>query len=147
MSADISLANTDEAILACLPVLLLLRPQLQEEEFLDQVRRQQTQGFQLLALKEQGVVKSVLGFREAEFLIWGKTIYIDDLSSAADSRGKGYAGKLLDWVMEYAQRHECKAVHLDSGYARHEAHRFYLNRGFTLACHHFYLEVPRLDTK
>jgi GNAT superfamily N-acetyltransferase len=142
MSTEIVVANSDADILSCLPVLLLLRPHLLQEDFLAQVRRQQTQGFKLLALKEEGVIRSVLGFRETEMLIWGKTIYIDDLSSAANSRGKGYAGLLVDWVMDYARAHHCKAVHLDSGYARHEAHRFYLNRGFTLACHHFYLQVP-----
>jgi GNAT superfamily N-acetyltransferase len=144
MSTEIILANTDEEILACLPVMLLLRPNLTREEFVGQVRRQQAQAFQLLALKENGDVKCVLGFREAEYLIWGKTIYIDDLSTVTDGRGKGYAGRLMDWVTDYARAHHCKAVHLDSGFARHEAHRFYLNRGFTLACHHFYLEIPSL---
>jgi GNAT superfamily N-acetyltransferase len=140
MSLEIFIANTDQEILSCFSVLLLLRPHLKEETFLTQVRRQQAQSFQLVALRENGNVKSVIGFREAEFLIWGKIVYVDDLSTIDGSRGKGFAGKLLDWVIAYAKEHQCSGVHLDTGYSRHVAHRFYLNRGFNIGCHHLSLE-------
>jgi GNAT superfamily N-acetyltransferase len=141
MSEEIFIATTDEEILSCFPVLLLLRPQLKLEHFLAQIRRQQLQSFQLVALRVNGRVMSVIGFREAEYLIWGKTIYVDDLSTNDEGRGKGFAGKLLDWVIDYAKQHDCSGVHLDTGYSRHVAHRFYLNRGFNIACHHLSLEV------
>jgi GNAT superfamily N-acetyltransferase len=140
MSLEIFIANTDQEILSCFSVLLLLRPHLKQENFLTQVRRQQAQSFQLVALRENGHVKSVIGFREAEFLIWGKIVYVDDLSTVDDGRGKGFAGKLLDWVIAYAKEHQCSGVHLDTGYSRHVAHRFYLNRGFNIGCHHLSLE-------
>jgi GNAT superfamily N-acetyltransferase len=140
MSVEIFIANTDQEILSCFSVLLLLRPHLKQEKFLTQVRRQQAQSFQLVALRENGNVKSVIGFREAEFLIWGKIVYIDDLSTVDGGRGKGFAGKLLDWVITYAKEHQCSGVHLDTGYSRHVAHRFYLNRGFNIGCHHLSLE-------
>jgi GNAT superfamily N-acetyltransferase len=140
MSLEIFIANTDQEILSCFAVLNLLRPHLKEENFLTQVRRQQAQSFQLVALRENGDVKSVIGFREAEFLIWGKIVYIDDLSTVDGGRGKGFAGRLLDWVIAYAKEHQCSGVHLDTGYSRHVAHRFYLNRGFNIGCHHLSLE-------
>jgi GNAT superfamily N-acetyltransferase len=139
MSVEIFIANTDQEILSCFSVLLLLRPHLKHENFLTQVRRQQAQSFQLVALRENGNVKSVIGFREAEFLIWGKIVYVDDLSTVDDGRGNGFAGKLLDWVIAYAKERQCSGVHLDTGYSRHVAHRFYLNRGFKIGCHHLSL--------
>jgi GNAT superfamily N-acetyltransferase len=141
MTKDIFIARTDEEILSCLEVLLLLRPQLRQSSFLAQIRRQQAQSFQLVALRVDGVVKSVVGFRVAEYLIWGKIVYVDDLSTDDDARGKGYAGQLIDWVIDYAKNQNCTGIHLDTGYSRHTAHRFYLNKGFNIGCHHVSLEL------
>jgi GNAT superfamily N-acetyltransferase len=141
MSIEIFTAKTSDEILLCFRVMHLLRPHLKRDDFLSQVRRQQGQLFQLAALRENGDVKSVIGFREAEYLIWGKIVYIDDLSTVEDERGKGYAGKLLDWVVEYARAQGCSGVHLDTGYTRHAAHRLYLNKGFTIGCHHLSFEL------
>jgi GNAT superfamily N-acetyltransferase len=140
MSTEIFVAKSDEEVLSCFLVLLLLRPHLKKEVFLSQVRRQQEQLFQLVGLRVNGEVKSVIGFREAEYLIWGKIVYVDDLSTIDEGRGKGYAGQLLDWVIAYAKNHQCSGVHLDTGYSRHVAHRFYLNRGFSIGCHHLFIE-------
>ncbi|MBS1936158.1 MAG: GNAT family N-acetyltransferase, partial [Bacteroidetes bacterium] len=77
------------------------------------------------------------GFRYLQFLYNGKHIYIDDLATLPSSRGKGYAGELLDYVINLAKEKGYKCVTLDSGYQRFDAHRLYLNKGFTLNCHHF----------
>jgi GNAT superfamily N-acetyltransferase len=140
MSTEIFIAKTDEEISSCFAVLLLLRPHLKQVDFLAQVRRQQRESFRLVALRVNGEVKSVIGFRDAEYLIWGKTVYVDDLSTAEEERGNGYAGQLLDWVIDYAKQQGCSGVHLDTGYSRHIAHRFYLNKGFKIGCHHLSLE-------
>jgi GNAT superfamily N-acetyltransferase len=141
MSTEIFTANSDEEILACFSVFNLLRPHLRQESFLTQIRRQQAQGFQIVAIRIDSVVRSAIGFREAEYLIWGKIIYIDDLVTSDDARGKGLAGQLLDWVVDYAKTKALTGVHLDTGYARHVAHRFYLNKGFQIACHHLSLDL------
>ena len=52
-------------------------------------------------------------------------------------------GALLDWLVQHAQENHCCGLHLDSGYARHAAHRLYLNKGLQLNCHHFALEFPQ----
>jgi GNAT superfamily N-acetyltransferase len=140
MNIEIFIAETDEEVSSCFAILHLLRPHLKQVDFLAQVRRQQSESFQLVALRANGDVKSVIGFREAEYLIWGKIVYVDDLSTADDGRGKGFAGQLLDWVVEYAKKQGCSGVHLDTGYSRHIAHRFYLNKGFKIGCHHLSLE-------
>jgi GNAT superfamily N-acetyltransferase len=140
MTANIFIATTDAEIEACFPAFKELRPHLVKEEFASQVRRQQLQGYQMLALRHEGIVKSSAGFRHAEFLAWGKIIYIDDLTTLSSACGNGFAEKLLDWIIDYAKSCGCIGVHLDTGYARHNAHRLYLRKKFQLSSHHMALE-------
>lgn len=133
---QIFLACDDQQIESCFDAFAALRPHLSRDGFLSQIRRQEAQGYQVLALAHDGAVKSVAGFRQAEFLAWGRIIYIDDLSTLPACRGHGFASSLLDWLSAHAREQGCCAVHLDSGYARHAAHRLYLNKGFELSSHH-----------
>jgi GNAT superfamily N-acetyltransferase len=141
MPAEIFIADTDAEIEACFPAFHALRPHLDPAAFVAQVRRQQAQGYQILALRQDGIIKSAAGFRFMEFLAWGRVLYIDDLTTLPDQRGQGFAGSLLDWLIGHAKERGCQAVHLDSGYARHDAHRLYLRKGFRLNCHHFAREL------
>lgn len=143
MVINIAYAETDEQIQACFPVLKVLRPHLDEVAFLPKVKRQQSQGYRLLFLVADDDVKSVAGYRMLEFLAWGKVLYIDDLITLPAEKRRGYAGQLLDWLIAYARTQACDGVHLDSGYQRQDAHRLYLNKGFTLNCHHFALVFPQ----
>jgi GNAT superfamily N-acetyltransferase len=136
MTTDISLAQTDAEIQACFPVFKVLRPHLSETDFLPQIHRQQSQGYQILTLAKDGTIKSAAGFRMAEFLAWGKVLYIDDLITLPQEKKRGYASALLDWLIAHAQSQQCDGLHLDSGYARHDAHRLYLNKGLQLGSHH-----------
>ncbi len=141
MNTHITRPQSDQDILDCFPVMSILRPHIAFDQFVGQVRRQQQQGYQLVAqiigADEDQRVVSAAGFRLCEFLAWGKVLYVDDLITLPDHRGHGYAGQLLDWLIEQARSQGCQALHLDSGYARHDAHRLYLNKGLQLACHHF----------
>ena len=141
MRADIFIVETDAEIGSCFPVFSALRPHLKEGDFLPQVRRQQKESYQIVALKHEGSVRSVAGFRFAEFLAWGRVLYIDDLATLPGETGRGYGGALLDWLINHAKERACDAVHLDTGYARHAAHRLYLNKGFRLNSHHMALEL------
>lgn len=140
MVTEIFIADSDKEVQDCFPVFKALRPHLNEEKFLPQVRRQQSQGFQVLALKHDGIVKSAAGFRFAEFLAWGKVLYIDDLITLPEEKKRGHAGELLDWLIAHAQSQKCDGLHLDTGYARHDAHRLYLRKGLQLNCHHLALQ-------
>jgi len=146
MSSEIVIAQSDSEIQNCFPVFKELRPHLNEDDFLPQVRRQQAQSFQILAFKCKGIVKSVAGFRFAESLSWGKVLYIDDLITLPAENNQGYAGELLDWLITYAKNHQCAAVHLDTGYTRHKAHRLYLRKGFQLNAHHLTLQLEPVTT-
>ena len=72
----------------------------------------------------------------ANFLAWGKVLYIDDLVTEPLQKRQGLGGALLDWLVVEANKLGCDAVHLDTGYARHDAHRLYLNKGFVMSSHH-----------
>jgi GNAT superfamily N-acetyltransferase len=134
---EIKIASTEEDISKCWDVLLALRPHLIRESFIPTVQEMILEGYTLAFIEEDAKAIAAVGFRYWQFLYNGKHFYIDDLSTLPEYRGKGYAGKLLDFVVEKAKANGYKAVTLDSGYLRSDAHRLYLNKGFTLNCHHF----------
>lgn len=140
MTSEIFIANTDAEIESCFPVFNVLRPHIKPNAFIPQIRRQQAQSYQMLALKHKGLVKSAAGFRFSEFLAWGKVLYIDDSTTLPGETSQGFAGALLDWLVDHARVNECQGVHLDSGYARHAAHRLYLRKSLQLSSHHFALK-------
>lgn len=133
--------TSDAELASCFPAFLALRPHLDLEGFLQQVRRQQAQGYRIVAKQTDGLVPSAAGYRFAEFLAWGKVLYIDDLTTLEPARGQGHGGALLDWLIAHAREQGCNAVHLDSGYQRHAAHRLYLHKGFVLSSHHLALPL------
>ena len=51
MNTEIFIANTDSEIESCFPVFSALRPHLEPDDFLPQVRRQQEQSYRILALE------------------------------------------------------------------------------------------------
>ena len=57
------------------------------------------------------------------------------------NRGKGYGKILLQHVIQIAKQRLCKEVHLDTGYARHAAHKIYLKQGFEFVAHHLALKI------
>jgi len=134
---EIKIATTEKDILKCWDVLVALRPHLNKESFVPTIKEMITEGYTLAFIEEDAKAAAAIGFRYLQFLYNGKHIYIDDLSTLAASRGKGYAGKLLDYVADKAKEKGFKVVTLDSGYTRLDAHRLYLNKGFTLSTHHF----------
>lgn len=138
---SIRIAQNEKEIENCFEVMFELRPHLIRENFVQQVREMEQEGYRLLyvAVEENKINKvvAVAGYRNMHMLYCGKIIYIDDLSTLPAYRGKGYAGRLLDYIHQLAKDTGKSGVHLDSGYQRNNAHRLYLNKGYVLACHHF----------
>ena len=93
--------------------------------------------------RKNGEAAAVAVFETGYNLHRGKYVYVDDLSTLPEARGKGYAGQLLDWVIDYARREGFDEVHLDSGVseARTDAHRLYLNKRMQVTSLHFALKV------
>jgi len=103
--------------------------------------RQRPEGYRLLGSFEQGgsEAAAVAGFRVTHHLAWGRALYVDDLSTLPQARGRGHAGGLLERLVEEARSLGCDELHLDSGVGepRWAAHRLYMNHGLTIVSHHF----------
>jgi GNAT superfamily N-acetyltransferase len=82
---------------------------------------------------------AVAGFRVTENLAWGLHLYVDDLSTRAERRGRGHGGALMRWLAVEACRLGCGELHLDSGVGpdREDAHRLYFSSGLRISSHHF----------
>lgn len=140
---EIGRARLEPEIRKCFAAMRELRPHLDEASFMGQARRQvENHGYQLAFIQARGEVVSVAGYRIAEFLAWGKTLYVDDLITRESHRGKGYGGALLDWLLEQAKEAGCAQFHLDSGVQRFDAHRLYLNKRMVISAHHFARALP-----
>jgi GNAT superfamily N-acetyltransferase len=139
--ATIALARTDAEILRCFPVMAQLRPHIPPDQFMERIRRQQREGYQLAFCEDAGAVQAVAGYRFGEFLAWGKILYVDDLVTAETARSRGFGHRLLAWLVEQAQARGCDELHLDSGVQRFGAHRFYLKERMEITAHHFALKL------
>jgi GNAT superfamily N-acetyltransferase len=123
--------------------LLELRPHAAPVEALvtaiDRVQR--PAGYRLVASFENGEreAAAVAGFRISQMLAYGRYMYVDDLVTAADRRGRGHADRLFEWLYAEAARQDCDQFHLDSGVGpeRADAHRFYFRHGLRITSYHF----------
>lgn len=138
----IRLAETSDDLRRAFPVMVQLRPHLDEAAYLAQVARQQRDAnFRIVMSEENGRVFAVAGFRIAEMLFCGKHLYVDDLVTDGHSRSQGHGKALLDWLTDLARREDCVELHLDSGVQRFDAHRFYFREGMHISSYHFRKKV------
>ena len=115
---NIKTLKTYDEIVQSFDAFIELRPHLaSKENFVDQVIDQQKEGYEIIAIEENGEFVACIGFRFLATLAWDKILYIDDLITKEKTRGKGYGKILLDHVIQIAREHLCKEVHLDTGYA------------------------------
>lgn len=138
---SIQLAESDSQILGCFPVISQLRPHLEQNKFIEQIRYQMNERYQLAFLKIEDQTLAVAGFRISNCLALGKFLYIDDLVVDEFNRSHSYGQQLFQWLIEYARNHQCKHLSLDSGVQRFAAHRFYLMQRMNITSHHFSMEL------
>jgi N-acetylglutamate synthase-like GNAT family acetyltransferase len=138
MNVEIAEARTDAEIAACHPVVVQLRPHLSSlDEFIARVRGQMGEGYHLAALRRDGKVMAVAGYRFARNLAWGRFMYVDDLVTACEARDAGAGSRLMEWLIAEARAAGCEQFHLDSGVQRFAAHGFYLKHRLAITSHHF----------
>ena len=121
--------TTDDEITAVFALMHELRPHLIEDTFLSSVRIQQQDGYHLFA----GVIDTghmvLAGVRDAQTLMRGPHLFIDDLVTSAACRGRGHGAAMLRWLAGYAAGRGLRRIYLDS---RDTAVGFYRQFGFTL---------------
>ncbi|NTY02217.1 GNAT family N-acetyltransferase [Deinococcus sp. JMULE3] len=134
-----------------LPALRALRPVSPHTASPDALRAFLTttgpEGYALVGAfeprREEAV--AVAGYRVMHLLWAGRTLYVDDLSTLPEYRGRGHARALLHWLEGRARELACAELHLDSGVGetRHAAHRLYHRAGMNVTAHHFSLPLSR----
>jgi GNAT superfamily N-acetyltransferase len=141
---DIQIAKNEADVRECLPVFHELRPHLQsEDEFVARWRKQVEEGYQIVYIKDGDRVVAAAGYRFLNTMAWGHILYIDDLVALQTCYRTGLGTRLLQHLQKEAKERGCDAVHLDTGYQRHLAHRAYLRNGFHIDCHHMAWHVDR----
>ena len=140
---QVQVVVTETDILKCRSAIQALRPSLTDELYVEAVQKTLDDNRQIIFIEAAGKAAAVAVFETGYNLFRGKYIYIDDLSTLPESRGKGYAGILLDWIIDYAQKENYEQIHLDSGVNanRTDAHRLYLNKRFQITSLHFVVNV------
>jgi GNAT superfamily N-acetyltransferase len=123
---EIQHATTDEQLLQCFATVNDLRPHITREVYLQKARLLLSEGAQMIYINEGAKAPAFAVFRLNYYFYRGYNMYIDDLNTLPQHRGKGYAGMLMDYLINYAKQKGCDNIHLDSGYQqeRWDAHRF-----------------------
>jgi hypothetical protein len=76
---QIHLVTDADHIKRCAPVLRELRTFLTEDQIVDRVQEQMTDGYRLACVEAAGSVASVAGYRILRNLIYGKFLYVAGL--------------------------------------------------------------------
>jgi GNAT superfamily N-acetyltransferase len=122
--------TTDPEILGVFPLMSQLRDRIREDTFLAEVRREQAEGYRLYGAFEGGRLVTLAGVRQTHTLARGEHLFVDDLVTLAEERGKGHGKALLSWLAARAGEDGIRRIHLDS---RNTARGFYEKIGFTFS--------------
>lgn len=91
----------------------------------------------LFLLEEDGYKGFIHGCFFDTFWMSGKTCYVSSLYVEDAQRKKGYGKMLIEHMKKYAKEQGSKAIILDSGFPRTDAHAFYEHNGFEKSCYGF----------
>ncbi|SEJ58819.1 Acetyltransferase (GNAT) family protein [Dyadobacter sp. SG02] len=134
---EIRIVKTEAEIAQCWEVASLLRPHLKKGNWVSMVTEMmQNEKYFITAMADQDRFVAFAGCRFMTSLHTGNIIYIDDLYTLDEYRGKGLATSLLDHVRETARLNDCDALVLDTDFTNNTAQKVYFKSGFKLAALH-----------
>ncbi len=136
----IRIALSEAEIESCFAVLSQLRPELERDQFVGRILRQQRRGYRLAYVEADGRAVAVAGYRISEKLSSGRFLFVDDLVTDEGERSKGHGALLLKWLQQEAAAAGCDSVQLDTGIQRKDAQRFYSREGMRLVSYRY--EIP-----
>jgi GNAT superfamily N-acetyltransferase len=128
MMLEIRPLSTDAEIAAAYPLARQLRDRIREDTFLTEVRRQAIQGYRLYGGFEAGRLVALAGVRRSHTLARGEHLFVDDLVTAEEVRGRGHGRVMLEWLGLQAAAEGIPRIYLDS---RATAKGFYERVGYT----------------
>ena len=124
---------------ACYPLLRELCETLGPEDYKARLADAMTQGYRLARAMDAGggAAVGVIGYRLWKDLIYGRSLFVDDLVVTAARRGEGIGAALLRHAEAVAREEGCTALRLLSGLQRTDAHGFYEAQGLHKRGHTF----------
>jgi ribosomal protein S18 acetylase RimI-like enzyme len=126
----ISHAATSVELQACFPVISHLRSYLVDpEDWVSRAEAMASAGYRVLAVWHNEEVVAVAGYRIMQNLIHHRFLYIDDLVTSPDNRGKGLGAMLLTELTAIGTQETCTRLVLDTAAANTNAQRFYKREG------------------
>ncbi len=123
--------------LDALPVLAELRPHLTSELLAEIYAEGHPQGLRFTAAYDDGSCVAVAGWRLMATTVVVRKLYVDDLVTTGQARGRGIGGALLRELEARARGAGARTIELDSGVAREGAHRFYFRERMAITSLHF----------
>ncbi|MGA0532609.1 GNAT family N-acetyltransferase [Hansschlegelia sp. KR7-227] len=133
-----------DKLAACFPVISLLRPRLKNvQEWIDRASEMATEGYRVLAAWQGDRVVALAGYRVTENLIHDRFLYVDDLVTAEDARGKGLGAALLKELSTIGVDEYCGRLVLDTAATNENARRFYKREGLNDAVIGFVKQLER----
>lgn len=97
--------------------------------------------FARCAVMDGKIVGFAAGMLMNGFWHGGKSCFLSTMVADRNLRRKGIGSRLMDDVKEFALRHGCPSIELDSAFHRTPAHAFYEQYGFARSCYTFVLEL------
>lgn len=129
MSSVLKIAelSSDNEIADAFEVMSVLRPHLQKDQFVEQIRAQERDGYRLAGGFVENQVVVLAGYRFSTTLFRGPHLFVDDLVTAPTEQGKGYATAMLKYLAQLASERNLQKIWLDS---RNTARTYYEKVGF-----------------
>ncbi|MGE5277813.1 MAG: GNAT family N-acetyltransferase [Acidobacteriota bacterium] len=126
---DVRELASDEDIAHAFPLMASLRERIRQETFLAEVRRQQIEGYRLFGGFDGDRLVCLAGVRRSHTLAPGEHLFVDDLVTVEEDRGRGRRMEMIRWLAARARAEGVPRLNLDS---RATARGFYEKTGLTV---------------
>lgn len=111
-------------------LVALLRPTLSYETFEDLIYAMRHKEYTMFGLFNHDQLITYAGGFINVNLYWRRHLFIDDFITRPSHQFQGFGKAMLDYLHDYAKMMQCEHVALTSGFAREDAHAFYMAQGF-----------------
>lgn len=122
---DIRPLTTESEWRRAFSVLVQLRQDLTEQQYLDLLREMHEDGYRLFALFDGDEIVTVAGVGVRTNFYNGRHLFVYDLVTRDGRRSEGYGGRMMRFLEDWARERDCESLTLESGRWRENAHRFY----------------------
>ena len=106
-------------------IMKQLRSDLDKHSYLELMDQMRKEGYRLFALFSGEEIAAVVGVSSRTNFYNKQHVIVHDLVTTESKRSRGYGGKLLAFVHDWAKQNGAQYVALESALQRTDAHRFY----------------------